>query len=283
MNYYIYKITSPSNNVYIGITNNLTERELKHKTNAVSTEARLLKRKIVQAYIKYGKDNMNFEHIATAFSHEDAKVLEIELIETHNSYHRGYNGTLGGDRATFKYLAPEDLESIRNQLETTTDSLQVIGDRFNLSSATIMHIQRNHLHSETGNARVIERPGNTFAHGSSAPNVKLTEDQVYEIKRLSTEGLNSVQLSSKFGVTKTNICDILTEKIWKHVKFKGMTRPKHRGNSKLTEVQVREAWELKLKETPTRTICDITGIKYHTLYACFTGKNWKDLYEEYSG
>ena len=58
MKAYIYKITNPKGNVYIGSTVNLTDRKYRYKTNRVKSQL-----KISRSISKYGWDNHLFEVI----------------------------------------------------------------------------------------------------------------------------------------------------------------------------------------------------------------------------
>lgn len=53
----------------------------------------------------------------------------------------------------------------------------------------------------------VETP-RLFVHGSSAGNVKLTEDQVLEIKRMLTAGERQADIATRFGVAKSTIAAI---------------------------------------------------------------------------
>lgn len=90
-NYYVYKHTSPSDKVYIGITTNPKKRWRKsnysynkHFTNAIN---------------KYGWNNFKHEILFSNLSAEEAKQKEIELIAFYDSANpsKGYNVSLGGD------------------------------------------------------------------------------------------------------------------------------------------------------------------------------------------
>jgi hypothetical protein len=54
--------------------------------------------------------------------------------------------------------------------------------------------------------------------------VKLTEDQVMEIRRLRTEGVSGVELAKKYNVTPTAISTIATGKSWSHLPSVGYVR-----------------------------------------------------------
>ena len=98
--YYIYKITSPSNKVYIGRTDDMGERMATHKYLASRGENRPL----YNAIRKYGWDNMKIEVIDQAATLEDIITLEYKHIVEYNAVKEGYNATLetgrGGDNIT---------------------------------------------------------------------------------------------------------------------------------------------------------------------------------------
>ena len=89
--YYVYKHTSPSNKVYIGITINPKKRWNKshykyneHFNNAIN---------------KYGWNNFKHEILFSNLTIEEAKQKEVELIAYYDSANpsKGYNISLGGD------------------------------------------------------------------------------------------------------------------------------------------------------------------------------------------
>lgn len=88
----IYKVTSPSNKIYIGITNDLKHRKCRHKLNSKIPECHFS-----FAIAKYGFDNMIWEVIDLAKNYETAHELERRYILHFDSYNNGYNSTLGGE------------------------------------------------------------------------------------------------------------------------------------------------------------------------------------------
>lgn len=239
------------------------------------------RRKLVQAYHKYTPEKMIVEKIASTKNLEDAKFTEIQLIQQYDSYNNGYNMTLGGDHAQVKDLSEADLDNIRDLLENTDLTLNKIGRKFKVSASLVSMICANKIYEGIGEARIIRRGSGSYARGENSGNSKFTEKDVINIKKSYIEGKSSQIIAKEFKTSRTQICDILNEKIWKGVGPKVEMR-KFRGNSKLTENQVRECWELKLKNKSTRYICDNLNLKYHTVYAILSGTNWKDLYDEYN-
>ena len=94
-NFYVYKHTSPSNKVYIGITINPKKRWNKshykyneHFNNAIN---------------KYGWNNFKHEILFSGLTVDEAKQKEIELISYYDSTNpfKGYNISLGGDTISY--------------------------------------------------------------------------------------------------------------------------------------------------------------------------------------
>ena len=92
-NYIVYKHTSPSNKVYIGITKkNPNDRW----ASGFGYEHQIY---FFRAIVKYGWNNFKHEILYTNLTEEEAKDIEIRLIKEYNStdINCGYNIDLGGD------------------------------------------------------------------------------------------------------------------------------------------------------------------------------------------
>ncbi len=94
MNYTVYKHTSPSGKVYVGITSMTVERRWGNNGNAYKNQGVIWK-----AVCKYGWENINHEIIKSGLSEKEAKDLEISTIAKFksNDSKYGYNCTIGGD------------------------------------------------------------------------------------------------------------------------------------------------------------------------------------------
>lgn len=92
-NYCVYKHTSPSNKIYIGITKNIKNRWSRkghgYKNNPY----------FINAINKYGWDNFKHEILFDKLTKNEACELEKTLIKEYNSTDRsiGYNISLGGE------------------------------------------------------------------------------------------------------------------------------------------------------------------------------------------
>lgn len=98
-NYCVYKHTSPSNKVYIGITRQEPEKRWRNGNGYKRNEY------FFNAIKKYGFDNFTHEILFTNLTKEEACEKEIELIAFYKSNQRdfGYNNSPGGE-SPFKGL-----------------------------------------------------------------------------------------------------------------------------------------------------------------------------------
>lgn len=91
--YIVYKVTSPSNKIYIG----LSKRSLKQRRwwHYYEANKKQTKYKFHRAIRKY-KEELVWEVLKTGLSKELACKYEMYFIKTLNTYCNGYNSTLGG-------------------------------------------------------------------------------------------------------------------------------------------------------------------------------------------
>lgn len=93
MNYCVYKHTSPSGKVYIGITCKNPEYRWNHGRGYWQNQY------FTNAIQKYGWENFSHEVLFSGLSKEEAETKEVELIALYDSTNRekGYNHELGGN------------------------------------------------------------------------------------------------------------------------------------------------------------------------------------------
>lgn len=92
---YIYKITNQINQkIYIGKTSYSIEKRWKEHCQDYKKH---LEKPLYKAFNKYGPENFKIEEIEQVKTDEEACQREIYWIAFYNSYHYGYNATLGGD------------------------------------------------------------------------------------------------------------------------------------------------------------------------------------------
>ena len=93
----VYKITNKLNNkVYIGCSKNIEHRWVAHKSESILQNHTQYNYAIHRAFRKYGINNFQFEIIEIL---EEDKIFEREQywIKYYDSFHNGYNETIGGD------------------------------------------------------------------------------------------------------------------------------------------------------------------------------------------
>lgn len=105
--YTVYKHTSPSNKVYIGITNRSPKLRWNYGNGYAHSPH------FQNAINKYGWDNIKHEILFTGLTKEEAEAKEVELIAKYKSTQReyGYNCDSGG--GVRKHHTEETKEKIR--------------------------------------------------------------------------------------------------------------------------------------------------------------------------
>lgn len=104
---YIYKIENQLNHkMYIGKTNYTNPQKRWKQHLADSQNPNRNHRALYRAINKYGADNFTFEIIEETDNPEER---EIYYIAQYNTYHFGYNETLGGDGASYLELPEQDI------------------------------------------------------------------------------------------------------------------------------------------------------------------------------
>lgn len=111
----IYKVISPSNKVYIGMSSQPFElRKKQHFYDAANINC---KRRFMRAIRKYGQ-SLIWEIIESNLTKDEAIFLECYYINFYDSYKNGYNGTIGGDSGPgFIKKTPKVCKDISNRLK----------------------------------------------------------------------------------------------------------------------------------------------------------------------
>lgn len=97
-NFTVYRHTTPSGKVYIGITRQNPIRRWRPDGSGYKENIHFW-----NAICCYGWDNITHEIIASGLTKDEACEMEIALIAEHDSMNpnKGYNGTIGGEHPPF--------------------------------------------------------------------------------------------------------------------------------------------------------------------------------------
>ena len=111
----LYKITNRVNGKsYIGKTYKTIEHRFSEHIRE-SRKERNKNRPLHKAISKYGSDNFTVELLGT-YNDGELEDREIEAISRYNTYHNGYNATLGGDSKRFITFTDEEIIEKYNEL-----------------------------------------------------------------------------------------------------------------------------------------------------------------------
>ena len=135
---YIYKITNKINQkVYIGKTEQRNPENRWKEHQRESTRIRSSSRALYRALNKYGIDNFIFSIIEETDIPNEREEYYIQYFD---SYHNGYNETLGGDGSAYLNLPEQDICKYYLQ----TKSLSKAAQKFGCDRKTIDKILYKH-------------------------------------------------------------------------------------------------------------------------------------------
>lgn len=138
-NYCVYKHTSPSGKVYIGIT---MQEVKKRWRNGLGYKKNKFFYRAIQ---KYGWENIKHEILFSGLSEKEAKQKEIELIALYKSNYskHGYNQTLGGEGCKgYKFTEDQKRRLSEIQKQMVKDGKNRIIER-NRSEKQIEYSRKN--------------------------------------------------------------------------------------------------------------------------------------------
>lgn len=146
---YIYVITNDINGKqYVGKTDCSIEKRFKEHV-ADSKRKRCEKRPLYDAMNKYGIEHFHIEKLEQC-SIEESNNREIYWIEKLNTYHKGYNATLGGESKRYynykkladKYLELLNLEKTAKFFGCDTDTIRKACKNYNIKILTSQEISK---------------------------------------------------------------------------------------------------------------------------------------------
>lgn len=134
---YIYCITNNINQrQYVGKTNTTLEKRWKqHKKDA--PKRNFEKRPLYRAINKYGAGNFSIK-VLEECSPEESSEREIYWIKKLDTYHNGYNATLGGDGS--HYLDYDKIISTYKEVGSAQKTAQILG----IATTTVFYIMRSY-------------------------------------------------------------------------------------------------------------------------------------------
>ena len=201
MTYYVYLLHNIVNNkVYVGKTNDMSERWYNHCSLARSTNKKI-KYFIHYAIAKYGLDSFTMS-IIRKFDLESiclqAEKYWIEFYGSRNAKY-GYNLTDGGEGISGWHHTPETLKKM---------SAAHTGKTRSASHRESIRLAR--LGQKRAESTVKKLSGANSAHA------KLTQEIVDEIRKLyATDSYSHRDLAKIFDISNTQITNILNNRQWK--------------------------------------------------------------------
>lgn len=148
--YYIYKIENLINHKkYIGLTNNIIRRRLRHFTDLRCN--RHDNSFLQKEFNIYGEENFSFSiEFQDDIDYIEISDKEKEFIKLYDSYYNGYNQNEGGNFGPSNggsHLTQSDIFNILAVLEFMSRPGQVLSDIFEVSRTTISRIGKGINHT----------------------------------------------------------------------------------------------------------------------------------------
>lgn len=206
--FYVYKITNLINDkVYIGKTNNPSERWSDHKKIAKAGSINKSFSVVHSAIRKYGEDNFEFlilekiEHENLAFDRESYWISEYKSNIQKYGDQFGYNLTDGGEGWSGRKHTEFSKMKMSEYKKAHPNSPEANRKISQANKGKILSKKHREKLSDAG-------------CGESNSNSKLTAEQVSEIKRLLQEGNKGSELAKLFNISQGTIHYIKTGKRW---------------------------------------------------------------------
>jgi group I intron endonuclease len=230
----IYKITNLINNhAYIGQSKNIEFRLKTHFKKAFILDSEEFDKVLYQAIRKYGAENFGTEILEELpeASRQLLNIRESYWIDKYDTYHNGYNETLGGDGVSGAIgekhhnhkLTEADVIAIRQRWAACKESVQDIYTTYkdSITKAGFKKIYTwqtwTHLLPELNTTEAKqwhkEKANELFSHkGETNPRSKLSDTQVIEARDRYAKGEASKVIYEDYkhtGITLGSFRNIL--------------------------------------------------------------------------
>lgn len=240
--YYIYKIENLVNHkIYIGLTNNIRRRRIRHFSNLRHNchDNSFLQ----DEFNQFGIKNFSFEQIFEGdITPEEIGELERYYIKQYDSYYNGYNQNEGGNFGPSNggsHLIKTDIFSICSALEFCSRPGAVLADIFNITTTTVSRIKKKENHCQ-----IIEEYEN------------LSYEERRDLYKIFCES-----------------CDFINKKTHSTI-LKGKRKLTQ---EQVFLIYLNE--ELKL--IPKNHFCNLYNIQSNTIYTILKQKSYKDYWYDY--
>jgi group I intron endonuclease len=226
----IYKITSPTNRVYIGSSNDISNRWCSYKNLKCLTQT-----KLYRSFLKHGVDNHVFEIIEECevnqllekeryygekfFVLTKSKGLNCRLPkleefdncmsqETKNKIGASNKGRFKGYKfghyeSKLKTLTIDNVIEIKKLLVKNELTQKQIGDLYGVSRKIIGNINTGKTYNTIGLDINLSK--------SKKKHIKLSEKDYITIKKLNKEGMTQIKIAKIYNVTQSHISKILND------------------------------------------------------------------------
>lgn len=237
----IYRVYTTFNNAcYIGQAKDIYRRFNSHHIHDYKNENNsCYNTKFYSALRKYGLDAFEIE-ILELCPIEELDKKEIFYINKYDSFHHGYNSTLGGQNWS-ENIHSEEIEQKKKETRELNQSLKGENHpRAKLTNEEVLSIRQRYIDGEPSTQiyqdykdkyssfntfrRIIL--GYTYKSIGNIPNseqvrhtnAKLTDIQVKEIRQKYQKGkISQEKLGKEYGVSGTTISRIVKKEIYKNV------------------------------------------------------------------
>jgi group I intron endonuclease len=233
----IYKITSPSSNVYIGQAINCCEKWQIHIQDAFNLNSIKYEHPLHKAMRKYGVENFSFEIIQIIEDQDELNEAEVNWILEYNSHKDGYNepdiekvvsfDKVSEDNYCSKFTEAQIID-IRTRWaarrETTAEIYQTYKDEFSRISVQNIYLYkaRPHILPELNTSENREWHGKRlrglFEKREECAQVFLTETDVVNIRIAKFLGKTRKDILAQYSdISPSAIDRVLYYKSWQHI------------------------------------------------------------------